>query len=219
MAPHPSAEPAASSDADAHAADTEADHHVDADTGRDSTDDDTDDDNDDDPDDDTDDGGPVPERDDYYMALAFAASRRANCRGRKVGAVLVKEDRVIATGYNGTPEGLPNCLDGGCLRCADREDFASGTHYDLCICVHAEANALLTAGRYGAPTDGTTVYTTDQPCFGCSKQLIQAGVARVYYARTWHPDERVLPDYRRLQASLRARHVPTVYEIVDLADG
>ena len=64
---------------------------------------------------------PLPQRDDYYLALAFTAASRANCRGRKVGAILVKGDRVIATGYNGTPEGVTNCLDGGCLRCADRE--------------------------------------------------------------------------------------------------
>lgn len=158
----------------------------------------------------------LPARDDYYMALAFTAARRANCRGRRVGAVLVKEDRVIATGYNGTPEGLTNCLDGGCVRCSDRDRFEAGTHYDLCICVHAEANALLTAGRYGASTDATTVYTTDQPCFACSKQLIQAGVAKVYYARTWAPDARVVDDYRKLQQRLRAEHVPTEYEIVDL---
>lgn len=156
----------------------------------------------------------IPDRDDYYMALAFAAARRANCRGRKVGAVLVKADRVIATGYNGTPEGLPNCLDGGCLRCDDRDAFESGTGYDLCICVHAEANALLTAARYGASTDDTTVYTTDQPCFSCSKELIQAGVAKVYYARLWRPDTRVRDDYRRLQSRLASEHVPTEYEIV-----
>ena len=161
---------------------------------------------------------PLPDRDDYYLALAFAASRRANCRGRKVGAVLVKGDRVIATGYNGTPEGITNCLDGGCLRCADRAQFVSGTAYDLCICVHAEANAILTAGRFGASTDGAVLYTTDQPCFSCSKELIQAGVAKVYYARTWAPDDRVLDDYRTLQSRLAAEHVPTEYEIVPLDD-
>lgn len=153
------------------------------------------------------------------MALAFTAARRANCRGRKVGAILVKEDRVIATGYNGTPEGVTNCLDGGCLRCADRDQFVSGTHYDLCICVHAETNALLTAGRYGASTDTTTIYTTDQPCFACAKQLIQAGVVKVYYARTWNPDQRVVEDYRTLMARLDAEHVPTEYEIVDVTEG
>ncbi|MDJ0771105.1 MAG: dCMP deaminase family protein [Ilumatobacter sp.] len=158
----------------------------------------------------------LPDRDEYYLALAFTAARRANCRGRSVGAILVKGDRVIATGYNGTPQGLPNCLDGGCLRCNDRDRFESGTHYDLCICVHAESNALLTAGRFGASTDGTTVYTTDQPCFACSKELIQAGVVKVYYARTWHADQRVHDDYQRLQERLAAEHVPTEYEIVSI---
>ncbi len=128
----------------------------------------------------------------------------------------MKGDRVIATGYNGTPEGLPNCLDGGCLRCADREQFESGTSYDLCLCVHAESNALLTAGRFGASTDGTTVYSTDQPCFSCSKELIQAGVVKVYFARTWTPDARVKDDYRRLQERFNAEHIPTEYEIVSL---
>ena len=159
----------------------------------------------------------LPERDDYYLALAFTAARRANCRGRKAGAILVKGDRVIATGYNGTPAGLPNCVDGGCLRCGDRDSFEAGTAYDLCICVHAEANALLTAARYGASTDGTTVYTTDQPCFSCSKELIQAGVEKVVYARSWDPDQRVADDYRRLQERLDAQHVPTEYEIVEFS--
>ncbi len=84
--------------------------------------------------------------------------------------------------------------------------------------MHAESNALLTAGRYGASTDGTTVYTTDQPCFACSKELIQAGVEKVYYARTWHPDPRVHDDYYRLQERLRAEHIPTEYEIVSLEE-
>ena len=156
----------------------------------------------------------IPARDDYYLALAFAAATRANCRGRKVGAILVKGDRVIATGYNGTPEGLPNCLDGGCLRCADRSRFVSGTDYDLCICVHAESNALLTAGRFGASTDGTTVYTTDQPCFSCSKELIQAGVVKVFYARPWQPDRRVASDFGMLQRRLCAEQIRTEYDVV-----
>ena len=156
----------------------------------------------------------IPARDDYYLALAFAAATRANCRGRKVGAILVKGDRVIATGYNGTPEGLPNCLDGGCLRCADRSQFVSGTDYDLCICVHAESNALLTAGRFGASTDGTTVYTTDQPCFSCSKELIQAGVVKVFYARPWQPDRRVASDFGMLQRRLCAEQIRTEYDVV-----
>ena len=153
-------------------------------------------------------------RDEYYMSLAFAAAARANCTGRKVGAVLVKDDRVIATGYNGTPAGMPNCLDGGCRRCADRLQFASGTAYDLCICVHAEANAVLAAGRFGASTDRSVMYSTDQPCFACAKELVQAGIAEVVYARAWQPDERVAADYGLLQERLHARCLPVSVRIV-----
>src|SRR4051812_40358739 len=115
-------------------------------------------------------------KNDYYMTLAQAVALRANCAGRKVGAVLVLEDRIITTGYNGTPTGMPNCLDGGCTRCGDREQFESGTAYDLCLCVHAEANALMTAARHGLAIGGATIYCTHQPCFSCSKELIQANV-------------------------------------------
>ena len=83
--------------------------------------------------------------------IARAVSTRSNCMRRSVGALVVVEKAIIATGYNGTPEGLANCLDGGCLRCADRESFVPGTGYDLCICVHAEANALLTGQQVGQP--------------------------------------------------------------------
>ena len=165
------------------------------------------------------DTGGRPDRHRYYMGIAMAVRERADCLGSRVGAIVVVANRIVATGYNGTPENMTNCSEGGCHRCAHREEYPSGTGYDLCICVHAEANALLTAGRFGASTDASTVYTTDQPCFSCSKELIQAGVEKVYYARTWRPDERVLDDYRRLQERLHAEHVPTEYEISSIDDG
>lgn len=131
-------------------------------------------------------------------------SARANCHGRTVGAVIVKGDRILATGYNGTAAGMPNCRDGGCLRCFDREEFESGTAYDLCSCVHAEGNALAAAARFGVAIEGGTLYTTDQPCFGCAKELIQAGIEKVYYIDPWPPDKRVRDDYIRLQDRLAA---------------
>ena len=80
--------------------------------------------------------------DEYYMNIAFAVREKANCSGNRVGAVIVKDNRVISTGYNGVPEGMPNCSDGGCLRCRNTDGmFPSGSGYDLCICVHAEASA------------------------------------------------------------------------------
>jgi len=81
------------------------------------------------------------------MDHALAVRRRANCLGNRVGAVAARDGRVVASGYNGTPQGMRNCLDGGCPRCRDRGRYPSGTGYDLCVCVHAEQNALLAAAR------------------------------------------------------------------------
>ena len=120
---------------------------------------------------------------------SFAVRERANCRGRRVGAIAVKDHRIISTGYNGTPEGLTNCLDGGCARCADRDQFESGTHYDLCICVHADQNAILSAACFGIATEGALMYSTMRPCFGCTKEMLQAKVRKVCYLHDWaHPD-------------------------------
>lgn len=128
---------------------------------------------------------PMPE--DYFMGIALAVRRRANCLGRKVGAILVLDGRIISTGYNGTPVGMPNCTDGGCYRCANPGDFPSGQGYDLCICVHAEQNALIAAARFGIAVEGSVVYTTVRPCFGCLKELIQAKVQGVRYLHDWTP--------------------------------
>lgn len=126
------------------------------------------------------------DRNEYFMGIAIAVRERADCRGQKVGAVLVKDDRVIATGYNGTPEGFTNCSDGGCVRCLNREKlYPSGTAYDLCICVHAEQNAILSAARFGIQTEGAVLYTTVQPCFGCLKESLQAKIRRVFYLHPW----------------------------------
>jgi dCMP deaminase len=103
------------------------------------------------------------------MLLAVATRQRAECLGRHVGAVLVRDGRVIATGYNGTPRGFPRCNadERGCHRCAESDRYPSGTGYDVCICVHAEQNALLQAARLGYTSDGADCYTTLRPCFGC----------------------------------------------------
>jgi len=152
-------------------------------------------------------GDPLLDKDKYFMKLAITTAERANCQGRKVGAVLVRDERIIATGYNGTPEGINNCLDGACIRCSDSKQFPSGTAYDLCICVHAEANALASAARFGIATEGTTLFCTHQPCFSCSKDLLQAGVKRVWYANTWTPDSRVESDYAVLQTELSSQRL------------
>ena len=142
-----------------------------------------------------------PTRDEYYMGIAIAVRRRANCLGNRVGAVLVLDDRIIATGYNGTPEDMPNCDDGGCRRCANREkQYESGQGYDVCICVHAEQNALLSAARFGIRVGSSSVYTTMRPCFGCAKELLQAKVQAVYYLHDWqHPNPEIRVEYEKLQ--------------------
>lgn len=122
----------------------------------------------------------------YYMDIARAVTARSNCKGRRVGAVVVRENRIVSTGYNGTPQGVTNCNDGGCARCDPASGVESGTFYDLCLCVHAEENALLSAVRLGSGgLDGATIYTTVKPCFSCMRQLIQAGIKRVCYRDDW----------------------------------
>ena len=141
-----------------------------------------------------------PGPDEYFMGIAMAVRKRANCLGSRIGAVIVLNERIISTGYNGTPEGMPNCLDGGCHRCAHRDKYPSGTGYDLCICVHAEQNAILTAARFGIPVAGSTVYTTMRPCFGCTKEMLQAKVGSVCYLHDWsHPDPQHQAEYERIQ--------------------
>jgi dCMP deaminase len=127
-----------------------------------------------------------PNHDQYFMGIAIAVRERADCKGQKVGAVLVVEDRIVSTGYNGTPEKMVNCSDGGCVRCQNRgKQYQSGTAYDLCICVHAEQNAILSAARFGISVEGATLYSTTQPCFGCLKEMLQAKIGQVYYIHPW----------------------------------
>ncbi len=124
--------------------------------------------------------------DEYFMGIAIAVRERADCKGQKVGAVIVVEDHIVSTGYNGTPTKMVNCSDGGCVRCLNRDKrYPSGTGYDLCICVHAEQNAILAAARFGISIQGSTLYTTTQPCFGCLKEMLQARVKGVYYIHPW----------------------------------
>jgi dCMP deaminase len=134
------------------------------------------------------------------MGIAMAVRLRANCTGNRVGAVIALNNRLISTGYNGTPENMPNCLDGGCYRCANRDKaFQSGEAYDLCICVHAEQNAILATACFGIAVKGSNVYTTMRPCFGCAKEMLQAKVHAIYYLHVWNPvaNEDVLKNTER----------------------
>jgi dCMP deaminase len=139
--------------------------------------------------------------DHYYMQVALTVQTRANCWGALVGAVLVIQNRIVSTGFNGTPAGFTNCRDGGCARCSQREhrsrgefdkviepEIASGPkQLDVCLCVHAEANALLSAAKFGNGTDGAELYVTSKPCFTCLKEAYQAGVRRIVWLEDWEP--------------------------------
>ena len=150
-------------------------------------------------------------------AKHFATRERAACLGRHVGAVLVSDQRIIATGYNGTPTGFPNCDEGGCHRCTHPDDYSPGRGYDVCICVHAEQNAILQAAKLGYSVQGAVLYSTLRPCFGCLKEAYQAGVGRVRYLNDWSPSDPGEADaYDELLAEA-ARHGLTV-EQLDLPD-
>jgi len=120
-----------------------------------------------------------PSWDEYFMGLAEVVAKRSNCTRRHVGAVVMKDNHVLATGYNGTPHGVKNCFEGGCPRCAGTTQ--SGTHLEECLCTHAEQNAICQAAYYGHALDGGTIYVTISPCLTCAKLLINAGIREVVY--------------------------------------
>jgi len=124
-----------------------------------------------------------PDWDEYFILYAEIAKLRSNCMARHVGAVIVKENRQIATGYNGTPSGIKNCFEGGCPRCKERihGKIKSGDQLDRCLCTHAEANAIMQCALFGnaGSTRGATLYTTFTPCIECSKMAIGVGITRI----------------------------------------
>ncbi|OSX71525.1 hypothetical protein BU14_0524s0007 [Porphyra umbilicalis] len=127
-----------------------------------------------------------PPWDAYFMALARLAAARTNCMRRRVGAVVTVDRRIVATGYNGTPVGATNCADGGCERCNDVGAFRRGVGLELCVCLHAEENAIIEAGRLRC--GGGVMYTTVFPCMACAKKIAQAGVVRVVYGEPYATD-------------------------------
>ncbi len=126
----------------------------------------------------------------YFLNLAKVVRERSNCLRQQVGVVLVKNKRIIATGYNGTPAGIKNCFDGGCKRCSHRHSnkMKVNERKDLCICVHAEENALLQSAFHGVSSKDAIMYSTIAPCAQCAKSIINAGVAKVVYS-AGHTDD------------------------------
>ena len=124
-----------------------------------------------------------------FMELAKVIASWASCYkpNRKIGAVIVKNKRIVTTGYNGAPAGIKTCVERGeCLR--QKLGIASGTRAELCYAVHAEQNAIIQAARLGSSIDGATLYCTHQPCVLCAKMIVNAGIRRVVY-REGYPDD------------------------------
>ncbi len=122
---------------------------------------------------------PRPSWDEYFMEIATVVAKRSNCSRRHVAAVIVKDNHILSTGYNGTPYKVKNCFEGGCPRCSGKAP--SGTSLDECLCVHAEQNAICQAARYGINVSDATIYVTLSPCLTCAKLIINAGIREVVY--------------------------------------
>ncbi len=124
-----------------------------------------------------------PTWDEYFMELALVVAKRSTCLRQKVGAIIVKDKRILATGYNGAPSGMAHCLDIGCLR--EKMKIPSGERQELCRGLHAEQNAIIQAAKFGISIEGATMYTTHCPCITCAKMIINAGINKVVYGKEY----------------------------------
>jgi dCMP deaminase len=117
-----------------------------------------------------------PDSDDYFLKIASVVAERSTCRRHHVGAVAVRNKHILATGYNGAPSGLKDCLELGCLR--DELNIASGTRQEICRGIHAEQNVIIQASLHGVSLVGSTIYATHTPCNPCAKMLVNAKIDR-----------------------------------------
>jgi dCMP deaminase len=128
-----------------------------------------------------------PSWDEYFMEMAMLTARRSTCMRRNVGAVIVQDKHIIATGYNGAPKGIPHCEEiGGCLR--EKMNIPSGERHELCRALHAEQNAIIQAATLAQSIEGASIYITNQPCVICAKMIINAGIKRIV-VREGYPDK------------------------------
>jgi dCMP deaminase len=144
-----------------------------------------------------------PSWDDYFYRLTSDVAERSTCRRRKVGALIVKDKRILATGYNGVPTGIEHCLTRGCLR--EELGIPSGEKQELCRGVHAEQNAVIQAAKYGTAIEGAMLYCTNQPCITCAKILINAGIREIVFFNAY-PD--TLAEEMLAEANVKVRTMP-----------
>jgi dCMP deaminase len=147
-----------------------------------------------------------PSWDEYFMRIAFMAATRSTCVRRKVGAVIVKDKRIVATGYNGPPRGALHCDQVGCLR--DQLKVPPGERRELCRGLHAEQNAIIQAAYNGTAINGSVIYVTTHPCSDCSKMIINAGIREIIFSEGY-PDE--LSELMLIESDIETRK----YDISD----
>lgn len=150
-----------------------------------------------------------PDWDTYFMRMAELVASRSTCLRRHVGAILVRDRRILATGYNGAPQKLAHCIDVGCLR--EELNVPSGQRHELCRGIHAEQNAIIQAALFGVSTVNSTLYCTTKPCIICTKMLINAGVKK-FVAGELYPDD--LADSFIKEAGIELVHAP-IEQIMD----
>lgn len=115
----------------------------------------------------------------YFMDITFLVAKRSTCLRRAVGALIVKDKRILSTGYNGAPTGIKHCIEIGCLR--EQLNVPSGEKHELCRGIHAEQNAIIQAAYHGVSIKDATLFCTNMPCSICAKMIINAGIKKIYY--------------------------------------
>jgi dCMP deaminase len=151
--------------------------------------------------------------DEYFLKLAMLVAERSTCLRHHVGAIIVKDKRILTTGYNGAVSGMKSCLELGCMR--DRLKIESGTRHELCRAVHAEQNSIIQAGLYGINVSGSTMYITHSPCIICAKMIANAGIKRIVTFADY-PDKNALELFKkkgiRLDRVRKPFHIISVME-------
>ncbi len=128
-----------------------------------------------------------PSWDEYFVSITKTVASRSTCLRRKVGAIIVKDKRILTTGYNGAPRGVKSCLEiGRCLR--EELQVPSGQRHEICRALHAEQNSIIQAAYHGVQIAGSSIYSTTQPCVLCAKMIINAGIQKIYYYEEY-PDQ------------------------------
>jgi dCMP deaminase len=144
-----------------------------------------------------------PTWDEYFLKIATLTSERSNCIKRKVGCIIVKDNRILCLGYNGTPKGIKNCFEGGCDRC--NGNYESGNNLDICMCLHAEENALLFLSQ--KELIDSTLYVTLMPCISCTKKIIQCGIKMVIYIDNYNKNLDIISLNMLKQANIIVKQI------------